>query len=169
MPPLLGHPSNFAPIGAMALFGGAYLGRNWKAFLIPLLSLWISDLFINYIYIGGFSFFYPGFYWQYGCFALIVLLGSTMLKKVRPMKILGASLSASVLFFIISNFGVWTSGLMYPYPMTIEGLMTCYIAAIPFFGGTLSGDLVYSGILFGAFELAKYKFPVLAKPNIEIA
>ena len=66
---------------------------------------------------------------------------------------------ASSLFFLMSNFGVWTTGLM--YPLTVQGLIACYTAALPFFLNTLAGDLLYSSALFGSFELVRYRFPVL--------
>ena len=167
IPPILGSPSNFAPIGAMALFGGACFGRSWLAFVIPLMALWLSDWFVNLAYTGEFNPFYPGFYWQYIAFACVVLLGSVMLKKVKPMRLIGASLLASVIFFVVSNFGVWIGGTM--YPMTLSGFYTCLVAAIPFFQGTLYGDLIYSVIIFGAFALAQWRFPSLASNQPALA
>ena len=79
--------NNFAPIGALALFGGAYFGRSWAAFLIPLLALWVSDWVVNYLYFGKFNPFYAGFYWQHLAFALVVLLGSVVLKRVKPLRV----------------------------------------------------------------------------------
>ncbi len=161
---LVPHPPNFTPIGAIALFGGAYFLKRWTAFIIPLISLWISDLVISNIvyaqYHDGFVWFYKGFYWNYGSFLLIVFMGILLLKKVKATSVIAASLSASLVFFIISNLGVWYSSLI--YPPTFTGLLACYSAGIPFFGNTLMGDAFYSGILFGSFEFAKYKFPVLA-------
>ncbi|MEM7549052.1 MAG: DUF6580 family putative transport protein [Bacteroidota bacterium] len=160
-PALFGHPSNFAPVDAVALFSGAYIARRWLSIAIPLLFVWIGDVIVNYGYYGRFVAFYDGFYWQYGTYALIVLLGFIMLnKKVKPLNVLGASLSASVLFFVLTNFGVWASGTL--YPKTIEGLITCYFAAIPFFKQTLTSDLVYCTFLFGSFELLKAQLPKLA-------
>ncbi len=160
---IIPHPSNFAPIGAMALFGAAYFSKKTITFLIPILSLWLSDLFINNViyaqYFDGFVFFYPGFYWNYLAFVLIGAVGLLLLKKTKLQHILLASLSASALFYLVSNFGVWASGTM--YPMSFNGLITCYTAAIPFFKNTVMGDLVYCGVLFGAFEFAQYKIPAL--------
>ena len=160
---IIPHPSNFAPIGAMALFGAAYFSKKTITFLIPILSLWLSDLFINNViyaqYFDGFVFFYPGFYWNYLAFVLIGAVGLLLLKKTKLQHILLASLSASALFYLVSNFGVWASGTM--YPMSFNGLITCYTAAIPFFKNTVMSDLVYCGVLFGAFEFAQYKIPAL--------
>ena len=160
---LLPHPSNFAPIGAMALFGAAYFSRKEIALLIPLLAMWLSDLVINNVvyaqYFDGFVFFYQGFYWTYGAFIAIGLLGFILLRRVKVQNIFFASIAAALIFFLISNFGVWMSGTM--YPKTVAGLMTCYTAGLPFLKNTLLGNLAYSGVLFGAFELAQYKIQAL--------
>ncbi len=160
---LIPHPPNFAPIGAMALFGSAYYMQKYLAFIVPIISMWISDLLINNIlynqYFDHFVWFYKGFYWTYGAFILIVIIGFFLLKKVKIKNLIIASLAASVTFFLVSNFGVWASGSM--YPKTISGLLACYTAGIPFLKNTITGDFIYSIALFGAFELAKYRFPVL--------
>lgn len=157
---------NFAPIGAMALFGAAHFSKRYQAFLFPLGAMWLSDLVINnYLYPRLFPDYYDGTFawgispWVYGGFALVVVLGWYLLEKVNVKNIVIASLSASVLFFLLTNFGVWTTGTM--YPMTFEGLMTCFAAGIPFFGNTLAGDLFFSGVLFGAFELLQQRLPSL--------
>ncbi|HPX79943.1 MAG TPA: hypothetical protein PK603_06475 [Bacteroidales bacterium] len=160
---LIPRPPNFAPIGAMALFGAAYFSQRWLALVIPVFTMWISDLVINNVvykaYFDHFVWAYQGFYWTYGAFILIVLVGFILLRKVKPSRVIIASLSASVLFFLVSNFGVWASGTMYPH--SFAGLVSCYTAGIPFFKNTLLGDLVYSGVMFGAFEFAQYKLPAL--------
>ena len=161
-PVFFGGGSNFAPVGAMALFGGAYLGRSWLAFVIPLAALFLSDLLLAWH--GQYNMFYQGFYWQYIAFAFVVLIGTLVLKKIQIPRLVGASLLASVSFFLISNFGVWASGQM--YPMTFSGLWQCYVMGIPFLRGTLLGDLFFTGVLFGAFEMAKIKYTVLAAPRL---
>jgi hypothetical protein len=160
---LIPHPPNFAPVSAMALFGAAYFSKKHLALLFPIVAMWLSDLVLNNVvygrYFDGFTFFYQGFYWTYSAFIIIGMLGFFLLKKVGAFRLILASISASILFFLISNFGVWASGFM--YPLTWDGLLTCYTAALPFFQNTLTGDLVYNGVLFGSFELARHKFPVL--------
>jgi len=160
---LIPHPPNFAPIGAMALFGATYLSQKHFAFIIPIASMWLSDLAINNIvyaqYFDHFVWAYQGYYWTYGAFIVIGLIGFGLLKKIKLKNILLASCLASISFFIISNFGVWVSGTM--YPKTFTGLIMCYTAGLPFLKNTFMGDLVYSGLMFGIFELAKYRFPVL--------
>ena len=148
---LVPHPSNFTPIGALALFGGAHLGDKRWAFLIQLAALFLSDLVI-------------GFHGQmpvvYGVFALMVCMGFALRERRAPLPVAGLATAASVLFFVVTNFGVWAlDGL---YPMTFQGLVTCYVAAIPFFQNTLLGNLFYAAVLFGGFALAERKIPVIA-------
>jgi hypothetical protein len=156
-------PSNFAPIGALALFGAAYFSRKSLALIIPLLSLWVSDLVLNNtVYpntTGHFVWFTDRFYWVYGSFILIALLGFLLLKKVKPMNVISANLLAAILFFVITNFGSWLGSAT--YPQNFSGLIACYVAGIPFFWNTLGGDIFYSLVLFGVFELAQRKFPSL--------
>jgi hypothetical protein len=164
VPHLLGDMAffNFNPIGAMALFGGAYFARKHLAFLFPLAALWVSNIIIDNVF---FSEYYEGFTlfanWEiYLTVALIVGLGILLLKKISIKRVFVASLSASVLFFVVSNFLVWTSGTM--YPMTFAGLIDCYVMAIPFFGPTVASDLFFVTVLFGGFELVKAWKPNLA-------
>lgn len=160
---LLPHPPNFTPIAAVALFGAAYFKPRWLAVFIPLLSLWISDLILNNAvyaeYADGFVWFTGSLIWIYGSFLLISLLGFFTLQNITAGRVIGVSLIASVLFFLISNFGVWVSSGI--YPISAEGLLSCYTAALPFFGNTILGDLCYSGAMFASFALLQKRFPVL--------
>lgn len=162
---LIPHPYNFAPIGAMSLFGAAYFSDKKLSFVLPLLAMFLSDLLINNIlyasYYQSFTIFTPGFLWIYSAIATIVIAGIFLLKKITFPRVLIGSLSASVIFFIISNLGVWIGNPI--YPQTLAGLLICYEMAIPFFHNTVLGDLVYSGVLFGGFEFAKYKMPELQR------
>ena len=165
---LIPHPFNFTPVGGMALFGAAYFTKKYWAFIIPLAAMFVSDLIINNLvypviypeYYEGFTLMTQGWYWMYGSFALIALLGMTVLKKIKIPTLIASSLGASIIFFVITNFGSWASGIMYPMNMT--GLMAAYTAGIPFFWNTIAGDLFYVGVLFGSFELVKMQFPRLA-------
>ena len=160
---LFPHPMNFAPLGAMSLFGAAYIKDKKFAFILPMLAYYISDLVINNVvyasYYNGFTLFTPGFGWVYGSIFAIVLIGFFLLKKVTPLRAIGGGLAASVVFFLISNFGVWLSDP--DYPLTFSGLMLCYDMAIPFFKNTIMGDFAYVAVMFGSFELAKAKVPSL--------
>jgi len=160
---LIPHPFNFAPVGAMALFGAAYFSKRYLAFLIPIIGMWLSDLALNNLvygqYFDHFVWFYQGFAFTYGAFILIGLLGMILLNKVKPQNLLLASLLASVIFFLVSNFGVWASTPLYTKDFT--GLLTCYTAGLPFIKNTILGDLIYTTVLFGAFEFAQSKISAL--------
>jgi hypothetical protein len=149
---LLPHPPNFVPIAAMALFGGAYFSKKSFAFAVPLIAMFLTDAIIG---------FYSYAWIVYLSFALIVVLGILMLKKVSIKNLVFASVTASVSFFVITNFGVWALGTL--YPKTPAGLMESYVAAIPFFQNSLLGDLFFVGVMFGVYELIKHKVPTLAK------
>ena len=156
---LIPHYPNFTPLCAIALFGSKYFNNKYLAYILPLLALWLSDVIINNFVLGeyfsDFTLFYSGFYWQYGSFMLITLFGRLTLKNISVSKILGISISSSLIFFVISNFGVWVSSTF--YPNTISGLISCYIAGIPFYFGTLGGAIFYSYFLFGSYEYLSRK------------
>lgn len=140
---LLPHPPNFAPIAAIALFSGVYLNKKY-AFIIPLLAMVISDAVIGFhIYL----------FWVYISFVLIAFIGLWLKNHKTPLFIAGASLLSSVVFFIVSNFGVWVMG---GYERTLAGLSQSYVMAIPFFGNTVMGDAFYTAAMFGAYELINY-------------
>lgn len=139
---LLPHPANFAPITALALFGGTYLPKKY-AFVIPFAALFISDFFI-------------GFYGTqmlavYISFGIISLIGILLRNHKNIFNTFFAAITSSVLFFLITNLVyVYSNSL---YPKTFEGQILSYISALPFFRGTLLGDLTYTGIFFGSYEL----------------
>lgn len=160
---MLPHPPNFAPIAAMALFGGAYLNNKKLAYLLPLIGMLFSDFALQLMYWTGFRAF-PGFHsgmlWVYAAFIAIVAIGHLLNGKVNFGKVAGAGFAGSLLFFAVTNFGVWATGTM--YGPGIDGLVACYTAAIPFFHYTLLGDAFYIIALFGGFELLKARYPKLA-------
>ena len=140
---VLPHPSNFTPIAAIALFGGVYLDKRF-AFVVPILAMLASDYFIG---------FYGGMYWVYGSFVLIGLIGVWLKNHKTPIIVLGGTLVSSIIFFVITNFGVWmTPGSIYAH--NPAGLIECYVAAIPFFRNTLGGDILFVGVMFGLYESA---------------
>jgi hypothetical protein len=146
---LIPHPMNFAPVTAIALFAGVYLDKKY-AFIVPLAAYILSDIFLG---------FYSGIEWVYGAMMLIALVGLWLKKRLEDKKlgtkagyILGTTLASSIIFFIVSNFGVWFGGY---YGITFNGLVECYIAAIPFFRNAVAGDLFYVAAMFGIYELVK--------------
>jgi len=148
---LLPHPSNFAPITALALFGAVYLDRK-HTFIVPLAAMVISDYFIG---------FYSGWMWVYGSFVAIGFIGLWLRNHRGVPQTIGATVAGSILFFIATNFGVWITAQV-TYPHTVTGLEQCYAAAIPFFRNTLLGDLTYVGAMFGVYELVRKFLPSLS-------
>lgn len=141
---LIPHPANFAPIAALALFGGVYLNKKY-ALGIPILAMLISDFIIG--------FYSPWVMFSvYGCFFVMGLLGLWLRNHKKVVFIFGASLAGSVLFFLVTNFAVWAIPHSL-YPHTLQGLFYSYIMGLPFFKNTLLGDLFYVGAMFGLMEL----------------
>ena len=139
----LPHPPNFAPIAAIALFGGVYFSKR-TALILPMAVMIISDLFIGY--------YEPKLMATvYGSFLLCVILGFWLKKHKKWYTVLGSSLFGAIIFFVLTNFAVWAFTPW--YAKTISGLIQCYLMALPFFKNTLLGDLFYVTIFFGVYEL----------------
>lgn len=158
---LLPHPPNFSQVEAVALFGGAYFARRQWALLVPLAAMFLSDLALGLIN-GGLYWEYfssAGFLLVYACIALTGVLGFGLRGKVSAGRVLGYSLAGAVLFFLVTNFGVWATGTLYPH--TAAGLLAAYVAGIPFFQWTVLGTLFYAALLFGGFELLRRRVPAL--------
>ncbi len=154
---LIPHYPNFTAVGAVALFGGAYLSKR-MAFIIPLVALFLSDLLLNnLIYAKQFPELYSGFTIFslqslpiYGAFIAVILIGMYAIKKASVKNVLGSALVASVVFFLVTNFAVWAGSLM--YPKTFAGLIACFTAGVPFFWNTVAGNVFFVAILFGGYE-----------------
>jgi hypothetical protein len=171
---LLPHPPNFAPIAAMALFGGACFREKIWRFVVPLMAMILSDLAID-LHLIDLQWYMPVGYsplpstwgWEkifqkiliYGAFALSVGLGSLLQRRRTLIPIAGATLASSVLFFVVTNFGSWVVDAT--YPRTLTGLGECYVAGLAFWRqhGTLLGDVFYSTVLFGGLALAERWLP----------
>lgn len=137
---LLPHPPNFAPVTALALFSGVYFNNKTLSIGVPLIAMILSDLYLG---------FYSISLWVYISFIAVSIFG-IFYKKIKFKSIFISSL----IFFIISNFGVWVLG----YPKTFDGFLLCYSLAIPFFGYSLIGDLFYSLVLKHSFNFTKEKW-----------
>lgn len=150
---LIPHPWNFTAVGAMALFGGAFLPSKKQSLMIPLAALFLSDLVLGfhstmvYVYLG---------------FAATVFMGWSMRQNRSVFRLGTLSLVSSAVFFLVTNFGVWMEGGF--YSQNLQGLVNCYLAAIPFFDNQIFGDLFYSSVLFGGYELLKMWVPSLSAP-----
>lgn len=160
---LFPHVPNFAPVGALALFGGAYLGRKY-ATLVTLLILLVSDYLLLYIHPFSSQFLTVGHIYPltalihsttlyvYGSFLLSIGIGMWLKKHMSVQNVMLSSLVSSVLFFLITNFGVWAAGA---YDRSLWGLWESYIMGLPFFRATVFGDLFYNGLFFGSYEIAQ--------------
>lgn len=149
---LLPHPPNFTSIAAVAIFGGAVLPRRW-ALSLPVAAMIMSDIIIG---------FHPLVLLIWASFVAIAFLSSLLIRQAKPPGVVGASFGASIFFYLVSNFGVWLEGRM--YPMTLPGLMDSYYMALPFFRNTLLGDLVFTGLLFGVYALVSKLVSVKVHP-----
>lgn len=147
------HPWNFTPVGAMALFSGAVVKDRRLAFLFPLLALFVGDIFV------GFHKLMP---LVYASFLVNVALGYWIRDRRTTTRISAITLLGAIQFFLVTNFGVWA--FLDGFPRTAAGLIACYIAGIPFFWNTLTGDALYAALLFGGLALAERLFPVLRDP-----
>jgi hypothetical protein len=154
--------ANFSPLGAMAIFGGAYFNKKWKALAFPLLMLFISDFILHQTVFKAYSsgILYSGWYWVYGAFALMAITGRWILKKITVNRFIISAVACVLIHWIVTDLGVWIGSKT--YTQDLNGLMTCLINAIPFECRFLAGTLVYGICLFGLFEWMKRKYPVLA-------
>ncbi|MBI5201483.1 MAG: hypothetical protein HY925_07865 [Elusimicrobia bacterium] len=140
---LLPHPPNVTPLTAIALLGGASLAPS-LAFLLPLGALVLSDAVLG---------FHQTIPFVYAGFLIVAALGRMLRNDRSNGRIAGACLVGSVLFFVISNAGVWAVGGL--YPRTGAGLAECFTAAIPFFRNSLLGDFGFTALLFGLERLSQ--------------
>ena len=155
---LLPHPPNVTPIAAMALFGASHFVNRYAGFLVILMAMVLSDLVLGLI-VYQYGLFHSGMPFVYFSFIVIFGIGLWIRNRLSPLSIGVAALSSSFLFFVLTNFGVWlTDGL---FPITWDGLVACYYAAIPFYRNTFAGDLFYTLLFFGGFALAQRYAPVL--------
>ncbi len=159
---LIPHWPNFTPIAAIALFGGTYFTKKYLAFVIPIAAMFLSDLILG---------FHANMIAVYSSFAIIVLLGFLLRGRVKPISLFTASISSSIIFFLITNFSAWLTSPI--YPQNFLGLMESYTAGLAFFhNGTYGisfflnnvlGTLTYNTLFFSIFYLAQAKFPILKK------
>jgi len=159
---------NLTAVGAVCLFSGVYLKRNWLAVLLPLAAYFVSDLIVNALfYADQFRWSFNGT--TYLLFGLTVLMGAVIRQRPTILRIATAGTLSAALFFVVSNFTVWW-GSEETYSRTAAGLVECYVAAIPFAGNMLLGNLLYSAVIFGAWHYADQAFPKpVEKPSAAVA
>jgi hypothetical protein len=151
---LLPHPPNFAPIGAIALFGGAMFRDVRLAVAVPLAAMLLSDAALG---------FHPMAPLVYLAFGLTVLVGVWVGRRRSALRVAAGALCGSVLFFLVTNFNFAYPESHVLYPRTWAGLLTAYAAAVPFFRNTVAGDLFYALILFGGFAVLERLLPAVAE------
>jgi hypothetical protein len=145
---LIPHSPNFTIIGAIALWSGLYLPKRY-AFIVAIAAMLLSDIFIGFYSLAIMASVYLGW-------IIMTSLGTISKNKLHA----GLSIIAgSLLFFLITNFTVWMFGSL--YPATLDGLLNCYINALPFFRNSLTANLIYSTALIAVTE---YSFALNRAP-----
>ena len=145
-------PRNFSTIGAMTLFAGATLRPRWLGVSVAAIGLLATDLVLQH------NPQWLSVYLPY----IIIAIAARSLKPGQSVRSFAlATVSASLIFFVVSNFGVWAMPEM--YDRSLAGLATCYLQAIPFFQNTLAGDACFGIVLFGSFALLEDRDPAFAE------
>lgn len=157
--------SNFTPMGAFAIFGGAYFADKWKAGLIPVITLFVTDIFINYLYTSKLIWFHTGALWLYASLIVMVLLGS-MIKKVNAANVLLASLASVAVHWLLTDISPWLNSDL--YDKGIIGYGESLVMALPFERNMLFADAVFGAVLFGGFEWIKSRNAVKAGKQLSV-
>lgn len=157
-------PPNFAAIGALSLYSGARLPW-WAALIAPLAVMYVTDAIMWRTFLWS-----PFNYYVYGCYAMTTLVGVWLRHTESPWKIVSAALGTSLMFFLVTNFGVWfgsrgdlAAGKC--YADSLEGLIACYVAGLPFYQWTVISDLAFSMVFFGAHGWLTRSAPVPESVN----
>jgi hypothetical protein len=154
---VLPHPPNFTAVGAMALLAGACLSNRLLSLLIPMIALFITDLALG---------FHNTMWAVYGATGLTVMLGWLISKRQNFLNVTAASLASILLFFLITNSAMWVVGFFVSdgfYPQTLTGLTASIAAGIPFLDESMISQLLYTGVLFGAFHFLRVRKPELVR------
>jgi hypothetical protein len=146
---LVPHPPNMTPIAAMASFGGAFLPNRRLAYALPLAAMLLSDIVLGLTLYGKAMLASQPI--VYACLLGTVAMGKFIRNRRSVLNVGAVTLASSLMFFGVTNLAVWAAGSL--YPRTLEGLIMCYTAAIPFFRNSLIGDMAYAATLFGGFAL----------------
>ena len=138
---LMPHPANFVPIGAVAILGGMLLPRRYSAWIV-VVTMMLSDFIIG---------LHPMIIWTWGSFALVALLSGKLLNGRRPnsARLVMSAMAGGTLFFVITNLGVWLQGGL--YEKSLQGLVQCYVNALPFYRNTILGDVFFTGVFYAVF------------------
>jgi hypothetical protein len=155
----MGPLAYFTPLGAMALFGGAYFKGHVKPYLFPLLTLFISDLILSFTLFAEYrtGLLYSGWYWTYAAFALMALVGKLIIKKVNILNVFIGVIAATLIHWLVSDIGA----CVVENKLTLAFYLDRLITAIPYELRFLGGTAIYSGIMFGVFELVQRRYTTL--------
>ncbi|MCX6275511.1 MAG: hypothetical protein NTV09_09925 [Bacteroidetes bacterium] len=145
---LIPHPFNFTAIGALALFCGSVFTNKKLAFVVPALAMLATDAMIG---------FHASMIPVYLCFSFAVLIGIKMIKEINLITVPTASIISSIVFFLVTNLPFWYADMSL-YPLSWQGTMESYTAALPFFANQMAGDLFYSATFFGAYVVLRQKY-----------
>jgi len=153
---LMPHWPNFTAVGAAAIFGGATIRKSWVAILIPLSAIFVSDLIINNLfysaYYDGFVLFGASASWIYAGFILMTVMAHFSIKSFKSLPIIGTAVAGSTIFFVLTNFGAWIGNPL--YTQDAAGLLMAYEAGLPFVLNSMFANVLFSGMLFGAYYVA---------------
>lgn len=155
--------AQFSPVGAMAMFGGAFFNRTWKALLFPIGMLFLSDIIMQQTVHSGYTtgFMYAGWAWVYVAFLLMVVAARLIMKNITPGRFLISVLAVVLIHWIVADIGTWLeSGL---YAKNPAGFIECLTLAIPFELRFLAGTFGYGVVLFGGFALIRQRYPSLQR------
>lgn len=143
----LPHPPNFTALGALALWGATFFNKKYLSLILPVIALLVSDFFLG---------FHTQMIWVYAGFLLVTLLGWWIPARQSIVNLIAGSFLGGLIFFIVSNFGVWMIGGM--YAPTVEGLLNCYVMAIPFFWAQLAGNFFFNAVFALAYKAFRHRF-----------
>ncbi len=153
---ILPHPPNFTAVGAMALFAGACMSNRLLSLVVPMAALFITDLFLG---------FHNTMWAVYGAVGITTMLGWIIRDRQNFLTVTGASLASIAIFFFVTNAAMWLVGFFMTgfYPQTGAGLLMSIEAGIPFLNNSILSQLIYTGVMFGAFHAARVWKPTLVK------
>ena len=141
------HPPNFTPVLAVTIFAPYFFRELAISVVIPLAAMVLADLLLG---------MHSYMLWVYGAMVASVVISYYLRRTGTNLVRIGTlALSSSLLFFVVTNFGVWLGSNF--YPQTVQGLFACYIAALPFFGNTLVSTMAFCGLFYGVMRMAGQK------------
>lgn len=149
---------SFTGVGAVSIFCGSYFRKGFQGYAYPLISMLLSDFILSLVVHEGY-FLYEGWYYVYGAFLLMAIASRYIVKNVSVSTVFLSSVVAVLIHWLVTDFGVWIGGSL--YPKTLPGFWACLVTAIPFELNFFLGTIMYSSMMFGAFEMLKQRYSAL--------